>query len=56
MALMELRMALSALLLKYTWTGVADEPGKWNEEMSPRDSVVIHPRNGKCILDMKARA
>jgi len=36
MAMMELRLLLSALILKYeTWSGVPDKPGKWDEEMKP---------------------
>jgi cytochrome P450 len=56
MALMELRILVSALILNYTWTGVPDEPGKWDEEMRLRDNVVIKPWNGKCVLDLETRS
>jgi cytochrome P450 len=55
MALIELRMAISALVMKYTWTGVPDKPDHWDEEMEPYDTALIHPRNGKCILKLKPR-
>jgi hypothetical protein len=44
MALFELRMLLSALVLKYKWTGVPDKPANWDEEMKPFDTMLIHPR------------
>jgi hypothetical protein len=53
MALMELRMLMAALILNYTWTGVPDEPGKWDEEMKPYDLVLIQPWNRKCVLKMQ---
>lgn len=56
MALMEIRILVSALILNYTWTGVPDIPGKWDEEMRLRDAIVIRPWNGKCVLDMEARS
>ena len=56
MALMELRILVSALVLNYTWTGVPDEPGKWDEEMRLRDNIVIRPWNGKCVLDLAAKS
>ena len=56
MALMELRILVSALILNYTWTGVPDVPGKWDEEMRLRDTVLIQPWNRKCVLDLKARS
>ena len=56
MALFELRMLISALALKYTWTGVPDKPGNWDEEMSPIDTLVIHPRIGKCVVKLEPRA
>ena len=56
MALMELRILVSALVLNYTWSGVPDEPGKWDREMRLRDTVVIQPWNGKCVLDLEARS
>lgn len=56
MALMELRILVSALVLNYTWTGVPDEPGKWDEEMRLRDTIIIKPWNGKCVLDLETRS
>ena len=56
MALMELRILVSALILNYTWTGVPDVPGKWDEEMRLRDTVLIQPWNRKCVLDVKSRS
>jgi hypothetical protein len=55
MALFELRILLSALVLKYTWTGVPEKPGNWDVEMSPINSIVIHPKNGKCVLKLEPR-
>jgi len=50
MALMEIRILLAALVMKYTWTGVPDKPNQWDEEMKPYDSALIHPRKGKCVV------
>ena len=50
---MELRILVAALVMKYTWTGVPDNPGKWDEEMWPFDTTVIHPCNGKCVLKIE---
>jgi hypothetical protein len=55
MAMMEIRVLISAMVLNYTWCGVPDEPGKWDEEMRPFDSLVIHPWNKKCVLELKPR-
>lgn len=53
--MIELRMIFAALILNYTWTGVPDSPGKWDEEMKPRDVLVLQPRNKKCVLKLKPR-
>jgi hypothetical protein len=55
MALFELRMLLAALVLKYTWTGVPDKLGNWDDEMEPIDTMTIHPKNGKCVLKLEPR-
>lgn len=55
MALIELRMLVSALVMKYTWTGVPDKPNHWDEEMKPFDGGLIHPVNGKCVLKLEPR-
>jgi hypothetical protein len=55
MALIELRMLVSAMVMKYTWTGVPDKPNHWDEEMKPFDVSLIHPLNGKCVLNLKPR-
>jgi hypothetical protein len=55
MALMEIRMLLSAMILKYTWTGVPDKPDHWDEEMKPHDTAIIHPIKGKCVLKLECR-
>jgi len=56
MALMELRILVAALVMKYTWTGIPAKPGgNWDSEMRPFDSTVLHPRSGKCILKMQER-
>jgi cytochrome P450 len=55
MALLELRMLLSALVMKYTWAGVPDKPGNWDEEMKPFDTMVLHPWNEKCVLKLEPR-
>jgi hypothetical protein len=36
------RMLVAALVMKYTWTGVPDKPGRWDEEMTPFDTTVLH--------------
>ena len=56
MALMELRMLVAALVMKYTWSGIPDKSGKWDEEMWPFDTTVIHPCNGKCVLKIEPRS
>lgn len=56
MALMEIRMLLSAMVIKYTWTGVPDKPDNWDEEMKPHDTAIIHPMKGKCVLTLEPRA
>jgi len=56
MALMELRMLLAALVLKYSWIGIPDRPGHWDEEMRPYDSTLIHPWKGKCVLKLELRS
>jgi hypothetical protein len=57
MALMEIRMLLSALVMKYeSWIGVPDKPGNWDEEMKPFDVTIIHPKNNKCVLELKQRS
>jgi len=56
MAMMEIRLLLSAMILKYeSWTGVPDKPGKWDVEMKPYDSLVLQPRNDKCVLRFQRR-
>ena len=48
-------MLVAALVMKYTWTGIPDKPGKWDEEIWPFDTDVIHPRTAKCVLKMEPR-
>lgn len=56
MALMAIRMCVSALVMNYSsWTGVPDKPGKWDDEMKPYDTMIIHPKNVKCVVRWKAR-
>lgn len=55
MALMELRMLVAAMVMKYKWTGVPEKKGKWDEEMWPVDTTVLHPTSGKCILKLELR-
>jgi hypothetical protein len=55
MALIELRMLVSALVMKYSWTGIPDKAGKWDEEMRPFDTALIHPWKGKCVLKLESR-
>jgi hypothetical protein len=56
MALIELRMLVTTLVMKYTWTGIPDRPNHWDEEMKPFDSGFIHPSKGKCVLKLEPRA
>ena len=52
----EIRLLIATLIITYeSWTGVPDTPGNWDEEMKPRDSRIIHPRNGKCVLKFKMK-
>ena len=53
---MELRIMVSALVLNYSWNGVPDEPGKWDEEMDPYDYFVFSPRKDKCVLELKVKS
>jgi len=55
MALMELRMLVAALVMKYTWSGVPEKVGKWDAEMWPVDTSVLHPTRGKCVLKLEPR-
>jgi hypothetical protein len=56
LALLEIRLLISAIILKYElWTGVPDEEGKWDEEMKPFESVVINPLKHKCVVKLKPR-
>ena len=55
MALMELRMLVAALVMKYKWTGVPDKRERWDEDMVPVDTSVLHPRAGKCVLKLELR-
>jgi hypothetical protein len=56
MAMMEIRMAISALILNYeSWSGVPDRPGHWDEEMKPYESIVLTPEKKKCVLKFKNR-
>lgn len=52
---MEIRMLVSAMVMKYTWTGIPDKPNNWDEEMKPYDTALIHPMKGKCILKLEPR-
>ena len=56
MALMEIRLLISAMVLKYTWTGAPDKPGKWDEEMRPFDALALRPWNNKCVVNLKIRS
>lgn len=55
MALMEIRMLISAMVLKYTWMGAPDKPGKWDDEMRPFDALALRPSNNKCVVNLKLR-
>lgn len=55
LALMEIRILTASMVLNYTWRGVPDVPGKWDEEMRPYESMVIRPSNMKCVLELKRK-
>jgi hypothetical protein len=55
MSLMEIRMLVVSMVLNYTWTGVPDKPGKWDEEMRPYETFVIRPSNNKCVIELKKK-
>lgn len=52
---MELRIVMAAMIMNYIWEGVPDKAGHWIEEMSPIDRLIIQPRKGKCVVDLKNR-
>ena len=55
-ALLEIRLLISAIILKYkVWTGVSDSPGKWDEEMKPFETFVICPPKQKCVVKLEQR-
>ena len=53
MALIELRMLVSALVMKYTWTGIPDKPNNWDEEMKPFDTGLIHPMKRQVRIETR---
>jgi len=56
MALMEIRMLISVLVMNYkSWNGVPDKSGQWDEEMKPFNSITACPRNGKCVVKFHRR-
>jgi hypothetical protein len=55
MALIELRMLLSAFIMNYTWEGVPEVPGQWDDEMSAADFLVVRPKGEKCIVRLQNR-
>jgi hypothetical protein len=55
MALIKLSMLLAAFVLKYTWVGVPDQPGKCDEEMKAADFMVVRPTSEKCVVDLALR-
>ena len=56
MAMIEIRLAIATLLITYeSWSGVPDTDGLWDEEMKPFDSIVLTPRNGKCVLKFERK-
>jgi hypothetical protein len=55
LALMEIRILIATMVLNYTWSGLPDVPGKWDEEMRPYESMVIRPLNRKCVLELKRK-
>jgi hypothetical protein len=56
MALIELRMLLSAFIMNYTWEGVPDVPDQWAHEMSAADFLVVRPKGEKCVVPLQNRA
>jgi hypothetical protein len=55
LALTELRMLLAAMVMKYTWSGVPDKKGRWDEEMKPFEMLLIYPRKHRCVLKLELR-
>lgn len=55
-ALLEIRLLLSAIILKYEgWTGIPDSPEQWDKEMRPFETFVISPPKQKCVVKLKVR-
>ena len=55
MALIELRMVIAAFVMEYSWEGVPDSEGKWDDEMKAVDFMVVRPRNEKCVVRLRRR-
>jgi hypothetical protein len=55
LALVELRMLLAALVMRYSWTGVPGNEGEWDEEMKPFEFILIRPRKDRCVLRLELR-
>jgi len=55
MALIELRMLIAAFVMTYSWEGVPDTPGQWDDEMKAVDFMVVRPSNEKCVVRLQHR-
>jgi len=55
MALIDLRMLIAAFVMEYSWEGLPDSKGKWDDEMKAVDFMVVRPRNEKCVLKLHRR-
>jgi cytochrome P450 len=55
LALVELRMLLAALVMRYSWSGVPGNEGKWDVEMMPFEFILIRPRKDRCVLKLELR-
>jgi hypothetical protein len=48
-------MLLAALVMKYTWSGVPNKKGKWDEEMKPVEILLIYPPKHRSVLKLELR-
>jgi hypothetical protein len=48
-------MLIAAFVIEYSWEGVPDSKGKWDDEMKAVDFMVVRPRMEKCVVRLHPR-
>ena len=48
-------MLIAAFVMTYSWEGVPDIPGEWDDEMKAVDFMVVRPKNEKCVVQLQRR-